>query len=161
MSTRTSLMALLPLALAACSLAPLQQDGPVKLGPGQGLAAITFDSLDPLIDVVLDGKRTGTRLKIESVPVGRTIYLVQAPDDFYCMTTFRYGQWAFKAKDGADLACFPVIAGALSYSGTLAPRVEGKTIVNHQVQDPQGFRVLLQQQYPQVAQEFPAPPTAP
>ena len=49
-----------------------------------------------------------------------------------------------------------MIAGYLSYSGTLAPRVEGKTIVNHQVQDMQGFRILLQQQYPQVAQQFPA-----
>lgn len=154
-------MAALALALAACSLPPLMQDAPVKLGPGQGLAAVTFDSLDPLVDVVLDGRRTGTRLRIESVPVGRTVYLFKAPDDYYCMTTFRYGQWSFKAKDGADLACFPVIAGNLSYSGTLAPRVEGKTIVNHQVQDPQGFRILLQQQYPQVARQFPAPPASP
>lgn len=148
---------LLPV-LAACSLAPLAQDGPVKLHQTEGLAAITFDSLDPLSDVVLEGKRTGTRLKVDAVPVGRTVYLFKAPDDYYCMMTFRYGQWAFKAKGGADLACFPVIAGDLSYSGTLAPRVEGKDIVNHQVQDPRGFRVLLQQQYPQVARQFPAPP---
>ena len=44
-------------------------------------------------------------------------------------------------------------------SGTLAPRVEDGKPVTHQVQDLQGFRILLQQQYPEVAKQFPAPPS--
>ena len=144
-------------ALAACSSLPLMQDGPVQLGPGEGLAAVTFDTLDALTHVSLMPREGGRKLQITTVPAGRTIYLFVVPEGEYCFTRFQFANWGFTARQGGDLACFKVQAGQLAYSGTLAPRVEGKNIVNHQVQDMPGFRILLQQQYPQVAQQFPAP----
>ncbi|HEX2668280.1 MAG TPA: hypothetical protein VHP13_07890 [Gammaproteobacteria bacterium] len=149
----------LGLALTACSVAPIQEDGPVRLVPGQGLAAVTFDTLDSLSEVLIDG-HDGKRLHIPSVPVGRNIYLFAVPAGEYCFVRFQYAHIAFVGKRG-HLACFDVYAGELSYSGTLAPRTEGDEIVNRQVQDPAGFRTLLAQQYPQVSAEFPPQPDQP
>ena len=155
------ILPVLSLALVACSIAPLQQDQTVRLAPGQGLAAVTFDTLDPLTHVVVASKSGFTKLEITDVPAGQNIYLFTVPAGEYCFTRFQFSQWSLTARSGHDLACFTVVAGGLAYSGTLAPRVEGKNIVNHQVPDPPGFRILLQQQYPQVARQFPAPPDAP
>ena len=152
------LMAGVTLALTACTVAPLQQDQPVTLPSGDGLAAVTLDTLDPLNHIAIAASHGFTKLEIVSVPVGQHVYLFSVPAGEYCLTRFQFNQWSFTAKKGGDLACFTVAAGALAYSGTLAPRVEGKTIVSHQVQDPVGFRIMLQQQYPAVARQFPADP---
>ncbi len=158
--TRVSTGILIPL-LVACTVAPLQQDQAVQLPAGDGLAAVTLDTLDPLDHVAIADAHGFTRLEIVSVPVGQHIYLFPVPVGEYCLTRFQFRQWTFTSKKGSEPTCFKVKAGALSYSGTLAPRVEGETIVNHQVQDPAGFRIMLQQQYPAVAREFPESATAP
>src|SRR5690242_4717087 len=113
---RTSIAAA-TLALVACSVAPLQRDQAVELAPGQGLAAVMFDALDPLTHVIIEG-RHGPTLVIDAVPVGRSIYLFPVPAGTYCFTRFRTGEWEFTGKRG-ELACFAVEAGKLSYSGTL------------------------------------------
>ena len=147
-----------PLLLTGCaSLTPLSHDGPVHLTPNQGLAALVIDTLDPLTDVEVEPRSAGPRLAVPSVPVGRDVYLFPVPAGTYCMTRFKYSTLSLSGPNGV-LGCFAVRAGQLSYSGTLAPRVEDGTPVTHQVQDPQGFRILLQQQYPQVAKQFPATP---
>lgn len=156
---RTAAIAGLALLLAACGVAPMRGDAPVRLAAGQGLAAVTFDTLDSLSEVLIDG-RSGTRLRIPEVPVGRSIYLFAVPAGEYCFERFQYAHIAFVGKRG-HLACFDVYAGELSYSGTLAPRTEGDEIVNRQVQDAAGFRTLLTQQYPQVSAEFPPKPDQP
>lgn len=154
-SSRFAAAALLLLALAACASAPLAQDQSVTLYPDQGLAAVMIDTLDPLSQVTFQG--AGAKLIVAVVPAGIGLYLFPVRAGRYCMTHFHYANFDFAAEDGAQ-QCFRVKAGQLSYSGTLAPRVEDGKPVTRQVQDPQGFRVLLEQQYPTVAKQFPAPP---
>jgi hypothetical protein len=151
------LMGMAALALAGCaSVLPLSRDGPVHLAANQGLAAVVIDTLDPLTDVEVESRSSGPKLMVTSVPVGRDVYLFPVPAGTYCMTRFKYSTLSLSGPNGV-LGCFAVRAGQLSYSGTLAPRVEDGRPVTHQVQDPQGFRILLQQQYPEVAKQFPAP----
>ena len=147
---------LLSLLLAACAgMAPLRHDGPVRLAPGQGLAALVIDTLDPLTDVEVESHNGGPKLRVGSVSPGRDVFLFPVPAGIYCVTRFKYSTLSLSGPNGI-LGCFDVRAGQLSYSGTLAPRVEQGRPVTHQVQDLQGFRILLQQQYPQVAKQFPA-----
>ena len=154
---KTIAVLLAPALLAACAIAPLPQDQSVHLKSGQGLAALMVDTLDPLTEVEVESRGGGPRLMVAAVPVGINIYLFPVPAGTYCMTRFRYGSLTLSGTTGA-LCCFQVRAGQLGYSGTMAPRVEDGKAVTHQVQDPQGFRTLLLQQYPQIAREFPAPP---
>ena len=145
------------LGLAACSAAPIQQDQPVQLSQGQGLAAVMLDTLDPLSQVNIDPSAPGrSNFSIPAVPIGKNIYLFAVPAGHYCFTSYRYGQWEMYGK-GGELGCFDVPAGGLGYSGTLAPRVENGQIVTHQVMDPAGFRALLTALYPAIARQFPAP----
>ena len=122
------------LALSACaSLAPLAHDGPVQLAPNQGLAAVVIDTLDPLTDVEGESRNgRGPKLLVASVPEGRDVFLFPVPAGTYCMTRFKYSTLSLSGPNGV-LGCFQVRAGELSYSGTLAPRVEDGKPVTHQV----------------------------
>ena len=155
--TLKAIALMLPSALlAACAVTPLPQDQAVHFKPGQGLAALMVDTLDPLTEVEVVSHSGGPKLIVAAVPVGINIYLFPVPAGTYCMTRFRYGSLTLSGTTGA-LGCFQVRAGQLGYSGTMAPRVEDGKPVTHQVQDPQGFRILLAQQYPNVAKQFPPP----
>jgi hypothetical protein len=143
--------------LSACATAPLPQDQSVTLWPDQGLAAVMIDTLDPISQVTFQQQGGGGKLIVAAVPPGIGLYLFPTRAGRYCMTRFYYANFDFAADKGA-LQCFQVLAGKLSYSGTLAPRVEDGKPVTRQVLDPQGFRVVLEQRYPTVAKQFPAPP---
>ncbi len=145
--------------LCACAVAPLPRDQAVSLGSDQGLAAVMIDTLDPLTQVTFQQQGGGAKLIVAAVPAGIGIYLFPTRAGRYCMTRFDFANIDFAAQEGVQ-ECFQVTAGALSYSGTLAPRVEDGKPVTHQVMDEQGFRVLLGQRYPDVARQFPAPPAA-
>jgi len=155
MSMRMPLAAGMAALLSACAMAPLPQDQSVTLYPDQGLAAVMIDTLDPLSQVTFQGG--GAKLVVAAVPPGIGLYLFPTRAGRYCLTHFHFASFDFAAQSGMQ-QCFQVTAGALSYSGTLAPRVEDGKPVTRRVQDPQGFRVLLEQQYPSVARQFPAPP---
>ncbi|HSN16715.1 MAG TPA: hypothetical protein VLV87_00780 [Gammaproteobacteria bacterium] len=127
----------------------------MQLNAHQGLAALVIDTLDPLMDVEVVSPSGGPRLMVRSVPVGRDVYLFAVPAGTYCVTRFKYGTLSLSGPNGV-VGCFTVRAGQLGYSGTLAPRVEDGKPVTHQVQDLPGFRTLLEQQYPEVARQFPA-----
>ena len=145
-----------PMALlAACSLAPLQRDESVTLQADQGLAAVMIDTLDPLTQVTFEQQGGGAKLIVAAVPPGIGLYLFPTRVGRYCMTRFHFANFDFTGQPGA-LECFMVTAGKLSYSGTLAPRVENGKPVTQQVMDLPGFRVLLGQRYPVVTQEVPA-----
>jgi hypothetical protein len=144
--------------LCACAVSPLPMDQMVTLAPGQGLAAVMIDTLDPLSQVTFQ-QPGGGKLLVAAVPKGINIYLFPTHAGRYCMTGFQFASFDFSARAGAR-ECFQVTAGQLSYSGTLAPRVEEGRPVTHQVMDQQGFRVLLDERYPSVARQFPAPPAA-
>ena len=55
--TRVLAVALL-VTLSACGTEPIQQDQPIMLAAGQGLAAVVFDTKDPLTDVVIESSDT-------------------------------------------------------------------------------------------------------
>ncbi len=148
----------LVLLLSACAAAPLAQDQTVPLARDQGLAAVMLDTLDPLTEVTFQQQGGGRKLVVPIVPAGINIYLFPTRAGRYCMTHFHFANFDFKSQ-GA-LECFQVSAGQLSYSGTLAPRVEAGRPVTHQVMDQQGFRVLLGEYYPTVARQFPPPHAA-
>lgn len=128
------------------------------LARDQGLAAVMIDTLDPLTQVTFQPPGGGRKLVVAQVPVGINIYLFPTRAGRYCMTSFHFASFDFTSRGAPE--CFQVSAGQLSYSGTLAPRVQDGRPVTHQAMDLQGFRVLLGERYPSVARQFPAPPPA-
>ena len=157
------------LALAACvllaacsSVQPIQQDQPVLLSKGNGLAAVVMNTEDPLTEVfVKPAASGGTTMEIPSVPVGRTIYLFEVKAGNYCLQQFHFGQIEFFGQ-GADVECFVVPEGQLGYSGDLMPRVNNSQVFIHQDYDFDSFRTLLRRDYPKVAAQFAsqAPPAS-
>jgi hypothetical protein len=159
MNRRLTILSGLAVLLCACATAPLPQDQAVSLSSDQGLAAVMIDTLDPLTQVTFQQQGGTAKLIVAAVPAGINIYLFPTRAGRYCMTRFHFASFDFAAQEGVQ-ECFQVTAGALIYSGTLAPRVEDGKPVTHQVMDEQGFRVLLGEHYPMVAREFPPPPGA-
>lgn len=148
-------------SLAGCSINSIQQDQPLLLGKGEGLAAIVMNTKDPITEVfVRPAGEGGDSLEIPSVPVGRSLYLFQVKAGHYCFQQFHYGDILFFGR-GADVACFEVPAGQVGYSGDLAPLAENGRVVIHQDYDFDSFRALLNQEYPHIAAQFQLSPAAP
>ncbi|MBU6422165.1 MAG: hypothetical protein KGL98_10000 [Gammaproteobacteria bacterium] len=148
--------------LTACSnVQPIQQDQPILLAKGNGLAAVVMNTEDPLTEVfVKPAASGGTTMEIPSVPVGRTIYLFEVKAGNYCLQQFHFGQIEFFGQ-GADVECFVVPEGQLGYSGDLMPRVNNRQVFIHQDYDFESFRALLHRDYPKVAAQFaPQAPSA-
>jgi hypothetical protein len=147
-------MSVVAALLGGCSIQPIKRDQPIVLGANQGLAAVEFETLDPISEVFIrpagDG---GKSLEIAAVPAGLSLYLFQVPAGHYCFQQFHYGNIEFYGQ-GADVACFQVPAGQLGYSGSLSPLVTLGKVMIHQDYDYQAFRQLLKQQYPQIAAQF-------
>jgi hypothetical protein len=139
------------LTLCACGTEPIQQDQPIVLAAGQGLAAVVFDTKDPLTDVVVES--SDTKLGITSVPIGTNLYPFQVPAGSYCFTRFYVGRWSFHALDKQG-QCFEVKAGELGYAGALAPRAENGEVMTHQEMDLDVLRKLMRAQYPIIAKQF-------
>lgn len=153
-----SLAAMLLALLCACGIEPIQQDQPIVLAAGQGLAAVVFDTADPLTQIMLES--TDTKLTIPSAPAGISLYLFQVPAGSYCFTRFQFGRWNFYAKDKREqMGCFEVKAGQLGYGGTLAPRVVNGEVMTHQEVDMEKLRTQMNQQYPIIAKQFLPPDT--
>lgn len=149
------------LALCACGTEPIQQDQPIVLAAGQGLAAVEFDAADPLSVVQMESDN-GSKLVIPSVPVGVNLYLFQVPAGSYCFTRFQFGRWNFFASDKQEqMGCFEVKAGELGYSGILAPRVINGELRVNQDMDLPAFRVLFAERYPIIAKQFMPPEVKP
>lgn len=149
------------LALASCGIQPIEQDQPIALQAGQGLAAVEFDAADPISIVQMESD-DGTKLTIPSIPVGVDLYIFQVPAGNYCFTHFQFGQWNFYAKDKQEqMGCFQVKAGELGYSGILAPRVVNGAVRVNQDLDLAGLRVLLGERYPIIAKQFMPPEVKP
>lgn len=141
--------------LAACSnVQPIQQDQPILLAKGDGLAAVVMNTMDPLSEVfVRPAASGGTTLEIPSVPVGRTIFLFEVKAGNYCLQQFHFGEIEFFGQ-GADVECFVVPEGQLGYSGDLMPRVNNRQVFIHQDYDFDSFRALLRRDYPKIAAQF-------
>jgi hypothetical protein len=61
-------------SLAGCaSVTPIQQDQPLLLAGGDGIAAVQFDAVDNLTQVqVVSANSGGATLEITSVPIGKS-----------------------------------------------------------------------------------------
>jgi hypothetical protein len=140
---------------------PIAPGQSAQLQPGQGIAALVMDTLDPVTQVLLvstDDK--GPTLDLPSMPAGRTLALFAVPTGVYCLKQFSYGRYRFFSKK-LELGCFQVTAGHISYSGSIKPTAgrdpstgEDAAMID-QAYEPAVFLALLKQQYPQVMAAYP------
>lgn len=141
--------------------APIYPGQSVQLQPGEGVAALLMDTLDPVTQVlVVSTDDKGPTLDLPSMPAGRTLALFTAPAGTYCLKQFFYGRYHFRSKK-LELGCFQVSAGHISYSGSIKPTAgrdpatgEDAALVD-QTYEPSVFLALLKQQYPQMMAAYP------
>lgn len=150
------------MALSGCSsLQPLQQDQPLVLDKGQGIAVVQMNTLDDMSNVQLVAENgDGATLDIPTVPVGKSLYLFVVPAGSYCMQRFNYGRILIFNK-GEKNGCFQVPAGQLGFSGEFEPRGQGGGVYMGQNLDVAASQAALKQAYPRVAAQFLQPEPEP
>lgn len=155
-------VAVLFVTLAGCSaLAPLQQDQPLLLAPGHGVAAVQFDTQTELHQVVVAGA-DGTKLRMSTVPEGKSLFLFEVPAGKYCLTQFYLQSVELLPQDGGE-DCFVVPAGQLGFSGMLVPGSTDRGIEVQQHLNLAEAAAQLRERYPLIAKQFlpaEAPPVA-
>ncbi len=149
-------------ALAGCaSVTPIQQDQPLMLAAGDGIAAVQFDALDNITQVqVVAAKSGGETLSIPSVPIGQSTFLFEVPTGRYCLRRFWFENILIYEKH-ANSSCFVVPAGEVGFSGIFSPRGHNGQIVTGQNLDVAADSALLKQSYPRIAAQFLQPVPAP
>ena len=157
-----ALGALGAVVLAGCSnLAPIQQDQPLMLAAGDGIAAVQFDTLDHLTQIqIVSDQPSGATLDIPSVPAGKSTYLFEVPAGRYCLQRFSYGSYLIFHK-GEYVNCFKVTAGEVGFSGIYTPRAENGGIVTTQDLDVSAAKDELRRDFPHIATQFLQPEPAP
>lgn len=150
------------LALAGCStVAPIQQDQPLLLKAGDGVAVVQFDTLDHITQVQLVSAQSGgSTINIPSVPVGTSTYLFEVQAGRYCLQRFFYQNYLI-AHRGAYMGCFMVPAGEIGFSGIYSPRGENGMVVAGQDLDVANAQKQLKRDYPHIAAQFLRPEPAP
>ncbi len=148
-------------ALAACSAVnPIQQDQPMLLAQGDGIAAVSFNTNDGLSQVQFEPAGAGGKeLDIPSVPAGSNMYLFEAPAGRYCLQRFYLGRFLVSQQSGA-LGCFVVPAGQVGFSGIYVPTPHQDGVEVNQDLDAQRERDSLREHYPKVAAQFLQPEPA-
>ncbi len=148
--------------LAGCSnLQPIQQDQPLLLAAGDGIAVIQFDTLDHLTQAqIVSADPGGKTMDIPDVPAGKSTYLFEVPAGRYCLQRFSYGRYLV-SHEGDYAGCFKVPAGEVGFSGIFTPRAEGGAIVAGQNLDVSSAKAELKQDYPHIAAQFLQPEPAP
>lgn len=149
-------------ALAGCaSVKPIQQDQPLMLAAGDGIAAVQFDALDNLTQVqIVSAHSSGKTLEIPSVPVGKSTFLFEVPAGRYCLQRFYVGSILIYHA-GQYVGCFVVPAGEVGFSGIYSPRGEHGQIITGQDLDVANARAQLRRDYPHIAAQFLRPEPAP
>lgn len=151
---RMFLSGVLAATLMGCGVAPVTQDQPPELKPGEGIAAIVIDSLDPLSQIfIVPDNSKGKQLTITSTPPGRTLFLFVAQAGTYCFDQIHFGDYFFTRNGRGQ--CFDVTADHISYSGDLTPRVENGEVQFNLNNNARAFRQMLQKQFPGIAAKFP------
>ncbi len=141
--------------LAACSVvSPIQQDQPLMLAAGDGVAAVQFDAVDNLTQVqIVAASSGGKTMNIPSVPVGKSTFVFEVPAGRYCLERF-YVQGIFIYQKDQNSSCFIVPAGQIGFSGIFSPRGEHGQIVTYQNLDVAADSALLKMSYPRIADQF-------
>lgn len=147
------MMAGLLVTLAGCGLDPVQPDQGITLQPGQGIAAVVMDTLDPLNAIYIksaDNDRAPT-IEIHHVEVGVHLFVFVVPPGSYCVTRYSYLNYYITQNDPKHGVCFYVIAGKIAYSGNLSPRSYNGKLYVDQNYNWEAFRKMLKDQYPKLA----------
>ncbi|HVC28265.1 MAG TPA: hypothetical protein VNF48_01810 [Gammaproteobacteria bacterium] len=149
-------------ALAGCaSVKPIQQDQPLMLASGDGIAVVQFDALDHLTQVqIVSAQSGGVAMNIPSVPMGKSTFLFEVPAGRYCLQRFWFENILIYQKDG-NSDCFVVPAGEVGFSGIYSPRGEHGQIVTGQDLDVASDSAELKRDYPHIAAQFLKPEPAP
>lgn len=150
------------IALAGCSsVAPIQQDQPLLLAAGDGIAVVQFDTLDALSQIqIVSPESGGKTLTIPSTPVGKSTYVFEVPAGRYCLVRFWFGNYLLSHENGY-VGCFDVPAGQVGFSGIYSPRALNGQVVAGQDLDVTDAKVQLRQSYPHIAAQFLQPEPAP
>lgn len=148
--------------LAGCSsVTPIQQDQPLLLAAGDGIAAVQFDTLDPLSQIQIVSPQSGGKtLTIPSAPVGKSTYVFEVPAGRYCLVRFWFGNYLLSHENGY-VGCFVVPAGQVGFSGIYSPRALNGQIVAGQDLDVTDAKAQLRQSYPHIAAQFLQPEPSP
>jgi hypothetical protein len=137
--------------LAACGTDQVQPDQDVTLQPGYGIAAVVFDTLDPLNAVsVASRDNKGGQLDIGFVDKGVSLFVYAVPSGSYCLSQFHTGFYRFWTLDPHD-DCFDVVAGKVAYSGNFTPRAYGHSVRTAQNYDWPAFEKMFKEKYPKLA----------
>ncbi|MGA9856196.1 MAG: hypothetical protein WBR29_13090 [Gammaproteobacteria bacterium] len=148
--------------LTGCaSVNPIQQDQPLMLAAGDGIAAVQFDTLDHITQVqIVSVLSSGETMNIPSVPIGQSTYLFEVPAGRYCLQRFYVGD-VLIYHQGQYVSCFVVPAGDVGFSGIYSPRGDNGRIVTDQNMDIANARAELERDYPHIAAQFLRPEPAP
>ena len=153
-SFRWGAMVLLSAVLAACGLDPVQPDQEVTLPPGDGIAAVVLDTLDPINAFYIKSpdNSAAPTIEVTHVNVGVTLFPFVVPAGRYCVTRYSFSTYDITQNHPKDGVCFDVVAGKVAYSGNLAPRGHGGGVYVDQNYDWRGFEKMWKDQYPKLAQ---------
>lgn len=109
------------LFLQACATHPFTTDALPTLKPGEGIAGISFDAIEPLKQVRFADVAGNQKLLIDHVPFGESAFLFVVPAGRYCVERYSTSEYGATIETPPDDRCFDVEAGKLSYSGTFTP----------------------------------------
>jgi hypothetical protein len=147
------LSCLAALLLAGCGLDPVKPDQEIVLQPGEGIAAVVFDTLDVLNAVTIRSPdRNGMEFGVSYVDKGVHLYVFIVPAGSYCLVKFQTSFYTITQDDPTHGVCFDVVAGKVAYSGNLSPRAHGQSLQTDQNYDWPAFEKMFKEQYPKLAQ---------
>lgn len=148
------------IALAGCASAGLQQDGPIQLGPDQGLAGIVINAPTRITQISFVAKDPGgNKFEVPDTQGGWTLYLIPVKAGRYCLQHFRLSRIIFDSDQ--DLGCFTVQPGHITYSGDMVPSIlPDKAVTDHQF-NPTFFTDALHKQFPILSGTYPLAASTP
>lgn len=143
---RIGVVLALPLLLWGCTATSISDAGALHLKPHEGLLGLVFINPSGVANfqVKLAGF-DGPMLRMDNVRPGENLYLYKLDAGKYCVqslymsNSYAYLDW------GTHRNCFMVVAGELTYGGTLINNVTDNYII-----DMDNFLHLLKEIYPKV-----------
>ena len=129
----------------------VQPDQTVVLQPGDGIAAVVFDTVDQLTAVSIDSAdHKDAGIGISFIDKGVHLYVFVVPAGSYCLTHFNTGFYRFTQNDQTHGVCFDVVPGKVAYSGNLAPGDYNGEVMTAQNYEWPAFEKMFKEQYPKL-----------
>jgi len=110
-------------AVAGATIDPLPPKAPAELATGSGFVVVVFDTLQEVSSVrFVDPDERSRSFGVKVVHEGVSGHAFAVPAGAYCLDTLRVGRARLQREPRSKLACFEVVAGALTYPGHFVPR---------------------------------------